>query len=161
MPAPQSFARIVRYTLVLTAGWIVMSGTYDLRTLVVGIAAAVVISWIAGPSPDRTPLRLGRLAAFVPWLIGQIILSNLRVVRLVLSRRMPIQPTMLRRGPGVTGDRALTLVGVSTTLTPGTLTVEIGHGEALIHALDAASAADVRDGVMARRVRDVFGEEAR
>lgn len=136
-----------------------MSGTFDAWTMATGVAAAVVIAWIAAPSPDRTPLRLGRVLTFVPWLIGQIIVSNLRVVRVVLSPRMPIQPTMLRRPPGVTGARALTLVGVSTTLTPGTLTVEIGAGETLVHALDAQSAADVRDGVMAARVRAVAGQE--
>jgi hypothetical protein len=56
------------------------------------------------------------------------------------------------QAPGVIGARALTASGCSTTLTPGTLTIDVGEDEIFVHALDAVSAQDVREGVIARRL---------
>jgi multicomponent Na+:H+ antiporter subunit E len=80
------------------------------------------------------------------------------VARSVLSPTMPISPTFLSQQPGVAGPRALTMLGSSVTLTPGTLTVDVSDGEIFIHALDSASAGDIRDHVIARRVARVFTE---
>lgn len=161
MRARKPVSRIVLLAAVLAAGWYLLSGRSDPFYLSVGLVSAVVIALIARAPADPTPPRLGRLLGFLPWLAGQIVLSNLRVARLVLSPRMPIHPTMIRKAPGVSGGRALTLLGVGTTLTPGTLTVDVEEGETLVHALDARSAAEVRAGVMADRVARVFDGEGR
>lgn len=151
---------IVLLTVILIAGWYVLSGKFDLLHFGTGVVTAVVIALISRAPADTTPPRVGALLVFLPWLAVQVILSNLRVVRLVLSPSMPISPRMIRKPPGIRGGRPLTLLGVSTTLTPGTLTVDISKDEMLVHALDRHSAADVKAGVMAERVARVFGLEA-
>lgn len=115
------------------------------------VVAATFRGWA-----DHTRFRPLRLGFYLPWLMGQILLSNLRVARLVLSRRMAIEPTFLSQPPGVEGDRALTTLGSSITLTPGTLTVDVDRDEIFVHALDSQSARDVRDNVMARQVGRLF-----
>lgn len=160
MSARKSASGIVLLAAILIAGWYVLSGKFDPLHFGTGVVSAVVIALIARAPADSTPPRLGPLLLFLPWLALQVILSNLRVVRLVLTPAMPISPRMIRRSPGVRGGRALTLLGVSTTLTPGTLTVDISEDETLVHALDRHSAADVKAGIMAERVARVFGQEA-
>jgi multicomponent Na+:H+ antiporter subunit E len=106
--------------------------------------------------PDGARFRAGRFLMFLPWLIMQVFISNVRVARAVLSRRMPIRPMFISQAPGVRGERALTMLGSSTTLTPGTLTIDIDRDEMLVHALDEKSAQDTRDQIIAQRVARVF-----
>lgn len=149
----------VVFVAVLIASWSVLSGKFDVLHFGVGVVAAIVIVLIARPPVDATRARIGQLLLFLPWLVGQILISNLRIVRLVLSPSMPISPRLICRRPGVTGGRALTLLGAGITLTPGTLTIDVSEHEVQVHALDGTSAADVKDDVMAVRVARVFGQE--
>ncbi len=160
MGARKTVSGTVLLAAVLIAGWYVLSGKFDVMHFGTGVVAAIVIALIARPPLDATRARIGQLLLFLPWLFGQILLSNLRVARLVLTPTMPISPRMIRKAPGVSGGRALTLLGVSTTLTPGTLTVEVSEHETHVHALDRSSAADIKSGVMSARVARVFGQEA-
>jgi multicomponent Na+:H+ antiporter subunit E len=147
-------------TVLLTAIWYLLSGKFDLLHFGAGVVTALVIALTYVPVADSTAFRAGRFVRYVPWLIWQIVLSNLRVARLVLMRRMPIAPAFVSQRPGVTGPRALTLLGASITLTPGTLTVDVGGDEIFVHALDRTSAQDVREGTIARRVAEIFPAEA-
>jgi multicomponent Na+:H+ antiporter subunit E len=151
---------VVVLTLLLSAIWYLLSGKFDVLHFGAGVLTALLIALNYRPAVDGTAFRVVRFVAYVPWLIGQIVLSNLRVARLVLRREMPISPAFVSVNPGVQGARALTLLGVSTTLTPGTLTVEINDDEMFVHALDHGSAQDVRDGVIARRVARVYEARA-
>jgi multicomponent Na+:H+ antiporter subunit E len=152
---------MVIITAILIAVWYVLSGIVDVLHFGTGVVTAVLIAVTYRAVPDRTRFHAGRFAVYVPWLIWQIIISNLRVARVVLNPRMPIRPTFISQPPGVAGDRALTLLGMSTTLTPGTLTVDVRPDEIFVHALDAASARDMRDAVVASRVAEVFEEAPR
>jgi multicomponent Na+:H+ antiporter subunit E len=158
MRRPQSVTGTFLLTAILIALWYVLSGRFDLLHFGTGVVTAAVIALTFRSVPDTTHFRVGRFLAYAPWLFLQIIISNLRVARVVLSRRMPIRPTFISQSPGVTGDRALTLLGASVTLTPGTLTVDIRPDEIFVHALDTKSAQDMRDGLAAERVAGVFEE---
>ncbi len=151
--------RILVIASILTGIWILLSEKIDFLHLGTGVAAAILISANFVPLRDRTAFAPGRFLFYVPWLATQIFLSNLRVARIVLSRRPAIAPTFISQPPGVVGPRALTMLGASVTLTPGTLTVDVDDGEVFIHALDAASARDVKGNEIARRVARVFGEK--
>jgi multicomponent Na+:H+ antiporter subunit E len=146
----------VLVAVILLAIWWVLSGRFDVLHFGTGVVAAVVIGALYRGVQDTTRFRAGRFVAFVPWLMWQVVISNLRVARLVLSRRMSFRPAFISQAPGVRGSRALTLLGTSTTLTPGTLTIDIGRDEFFIHALDAKSAQDAQQGLIARRVARVF-----
>lgn len=147
-------------TLVLVLIWAVLSGKLDALHFGVGVLGALFIaasfysSRSGGSRSQSFPLL--RFLCFAPWLMWQIFVSNLRIAWLVLNFGKKIEPSFVRACPEMTDPRALTLLGCSITLTPGTLTVDIDENEMLIHALDAASADDIRAGTMTRRVSDVF-----
>jgi multicomponent Na+:H+ antiporter subunit E len=146
----------VLLTLLLTGVWAVLSGRFDLLHMGTGVVVAAAIAFNFPAMKDRTRFRAGRFLLFLPWLVVQVIRSNLRVARSVLSPQLRIAPTFVSRSPDVVGDRALTLLGACTTLTPGTLTVDIDANETFVHALDHHSARDVETGVMSERVARVF-----
>lgn len=152
--------RFAATVVTLTGIWYILSGKFDLIHFGTGVCTALVIAATYKRTADSTRLRPLRLLAYLPWLIWQIVMSNLRVARLVMTPRMPIHPAFLVRPPGVVGDRALTVLGASITLTPGTLTIDMAPDEVFVHALDMKSADDVRDGLAARRVARVFEERA-
>jgi multicomponent Na+:H+ antiporter subunit E len=147
--------------LVLTGIWYLLSGKLDLLHFGAGVLAAATIAATLRPVVDGTTFSPARFLVFLPWMVVQIVVSNLRVARMVLRRRMPVEPAFLRETPGVRGTRALAMLGASITLTPGTLTLDVGEDEVFVHALDAASARDVREKAVARRLADVFRVEAR
>jgi multicomponent Na+:H+ antiporter subunit E len=159
MPRRSTITTMVEAAILIAVWWI-LSGRFDLLHFGTGVVTAIVIAAVARGVPDTTRFQLGRFFLYLPWLIGQVFISNLRVARLVLSRRMPIRPIFISEPPAVVGDRALTLLAASTTLTPGTLTVDVGRDEIFIHALDDKSARDTRDQVIARQVARVFVEPA-
>ncbi len=152
--------KVVLYAMILTATWYALSGKFDLLHFGTGVVTAVVIAVRARSVADGTRFHPVRFLLFVFWLTGQVLMSNLRVARIILSRHMPITPTLVRKPPRVEGDRALAMLGTSTTLTPGTLTVDVEQDEMLVHALDSRSVDEVRRGLIARRIAHVFGQEA-
>jgi multicomponent Na+:H+ antiporter subunit E len=149
-------ARFLVTAAVLLGVWWVLSGRFDLLHFGTGVLAALVIAADVKRIQDRTRFRPLRFLLFLPWLFVQIVISNLRVARMVLDPRMPIAPAFIRQAPGVVGERALTTLGCSVTLTPGTLTVDVTKEEIFVHALDRKSARDTRAGLVARRVARVF-----
>jgi multicomponent Na+:H+ antiporter subunit E len=158
----KSAGSVLLLTLVLSGIWYLLSGMFDLLHFGTGVAAAFLIALSVIPVQDTATFRFGRFLLYVPWLLGQIVISNLRVARVVLSRNVSIAPAFIAQPPGVRGARALTTLGCSITLTPGTLTIDVDEGEIFVHALDAASADDVRANVTADRVSRLFHDgEAR
>lgn len=97
------------------------------------------------------------LAAFV----REFTLSVLRVTRLVLSPKMSIQPAVFTFPLTLTRDFEITLLANLITLTPGTLTIDVGDDRKslLVHAIDCpdpdAARKDIADG-FERLIREAF-----
>jgi multicomponent Na+:H+ antiporter subunit E len=151
----EALMRFVWTTIILVAMWCVLSGKFDAMHLGVGVlTAAAVAAGVHLRSPRAMPLL--KLVAYLPWLLMQVVKSNVHVARLVLLRFEDVKPRFVRIEPGLRGDRPVTLLGCSITLTPGTVTVDTDGRWLLVHALDASSASDLEEGAMARRVARVF-----
>lgn len=151
-----TFARFLRTTIALAAGWVILSQVFDAFHLGLGILAALALAALRTRRRATGAFPIGRFLRYMPWLLGQVFVSNLRVARLALSPRLRLSPRLLRIPPGVTGRPALTLLGCSITLTPGTVTVDATPDTLVVHALDAASAGDIERGIAARRVQALF-----
>jgi len=158
----ETWGRFVLTAAVLYAVWIVLSGRFYPQYLVIGAIGSIAIAMGLFPWRSQTLFPLIRFIAFLPWLLLQIVISNLRVARTALSPLSSIQPQFVKVDPGLgalnANERALTILGCAITLTPGTLTVDITPDELYVHALDAESAQDIREGTMARRVVGMFGK---
>jgi multicomponent Na+:H+ antiporter subunit E len=146
--------------VVCVAFWLVLSGHYTLLYVGLGIVSAALVTWLNRRDEIVSDVvrALPRLVTYLPWLLVQIVRSNLQVARLVLDPRLPIDPVVVRVRTGMRQDLAVATLANSITLTPGTVTVDIDGDELVIHALTPDTAAGVVAGEMARRVARVYGE---
>ena len=149
-------------TLALAASlfvfWLLLSGIYTPFLVVSGLGASVAVALLAQRMEvaDREghPIHLGLAAlAYWPWLLKEIFRSGWQVTRIILDPRLPISPVFVRFRPSQKSTVALATHANSITLTPGTITVEAGHDEFLVHALTREGAAGVVGSEMDRRVR--------
>ena len=97
-------------------------------------------------------LALRALLVYWPWLIKEIIKSALQVAAIILNPRLQISPTLLRVPTTQKTDVGRTTLANSITLTPGTISVEVGEDNILVHALTRSGARGLADGEMDRRV---------
>lgn len=68
-------------------------------------------------------------------LLINIIKSNVEVARIVLSKKMPIDPGFVKIKQKLKKELNQALFANAITLTPGTLTVDMSHEEIVVHGL--------------------------
>ena len=97
------------------------------------------------------PLGL-RTLLYLPWLLWQILKSNIEVSRIILSPKLPISPRLLKVQSTQQTKTGEVLYANSITLTPGTISLDVQDHTILVHALTEASAKGVEQGDMDLRV---------
>ncbi len=150
---------------ILVAFWIFMSGLFDAWHLGLGIVSCALVAYLSSDllfKKFMSGTRLKETRAFVgylPWLLYQIYLANIYVVKVSLGRNLDarIFPHIIKFKTRLKSEMALTAFANSITLTPGTITVDIKDGYFYVHALDK-SLADSLPGEMEDRVARIYGE---
>jgi len=140
-------------------------GLFDLITgVATGLVVAISLSSVSfyrDPSLVQSPKRIFRGLVYVPYLLYEIIVSNLVVARVILDPRLDIDPRMTRVRVFVGSGFPLTTLANSITLTPGTLTVKADDQDLYVHSLVPFARDGLFDGSLERWVRFVFyGREA-
>jgi multicomponent Na+:H+ antiporter subunit E len=143
----------------LMAGWLLMSGIYNGLLIAFGIASCLLCTWLSLRigATDREGLPthlLARLPAYLVWLIGEIISSNIATAKIIL--RGTSDPEIFEVPANQSTAAGLANYANSITLTPGTVTVDIdeaksGSSRFLVHALHPQFGDDVRSGDMDER----------
>lgn len=148
--------------VVCVAFWLVLSGHYTPLNIGLGLVSAAIVTWLNRRDEIVSDVvrALPGLARYTPWLLWQIVQSNVQVTRVVLHPRLPIDPVVVRIRTAMHGDLAVATFANSITLTPGTVTVDIDGDELVVHALTPESAAGAAGGEMARRVARAYGKAA-
>ena len=147
--------------VVLYGFWLLLSGYFTVFLLAAGAGSALAVLLFARRmgiiDHEGHPLDLNWRAqlSYLPWLAGQIVKAAWDVSRRILDPRLPISPTLARFRPSQQTDLGLVIHANSITLTPGTISVEVGRSEFLVHALTAESAASLAGSEMDRRVTDL------
>lgn len=158
--------RLRRFVLKTTAFfviWLFVSGQIKPYYVVLGLCCSAAVAWVdmhRSAAPRHVFPWLG-FAWYLPWLAWRVVASSWHVTRLILSPALPIDPQMIRYPARLRDHAALTLLGNSITLTPGTVTVEISPRELVVHAIDRPSGSDLTSGAMENRVARVFAARER
>lgn len=127
------------------------------------VALGVAYLGVRSGYTDEEGHPIGYLAhglVYWPWLIVEIAKSALGVARIIVDPKLPISPRLIRAKASQRTAVGIATYANSITLTPGTITVEVNRREQefLVHALTEATAADVVEGSMDRRVSAFEGE---
>jgi multicomponent Na+:H+ antiporter subunit E len=150
--------RWVFLTAVLFGFWAVLS--FEITNpfllgsglLTAGVAAALSIHRKLVPEGD-VAFHLRTLVTYLPWLLWQIFAANGRVIRVVWSPELPIDPRMVEVPCSLSTHLGRAIYANSITLTPGTVTVLVEENRLLVHALTAQDEADLLSGAMESRIK--------
>lgn len=152
--------RTVVAAMLFAAIWLVWSGIYTPLLLGLGALSCGLVLLLAKRtgffSTDVYTLHLGlRLPRFWLWLFKELVLANIAVARVVLSRHMPIDPTLVTIDASHLSPAAQATLANSITLTPGTVCHDIDRGHIEVHCLTRANAEDLQKGEMLRRISEL------
>ncbi len=151
------FARMLILLLLLFAVWVLWSGYLKPLLLGLGAFSCILTVWIVRRMGYFDDAKFAfhydwRLLGFWAWLAGEVVKSSIEVARIVLRRRIEIEPTVVDIDGSGLGPVDLAVLGNSITLTPGTLTLDVYEGRLRVHALTREGAAALESGEMQRRV---------
>jgi multicomponent Na+:H+ antiporter subunit E len=146
----------------LFAVWLLLSGHYTATLIGYGglscLAVVALVGHLGILDAEALPAHLGiRPFLYFPWLMKEIVLSNIAVARVILTPGLPIRPRLLRVAASQQSDVGRVTYANSITLTPGTITLDVRDGTLLVHALTTESAEGLLSGDMDRRVARLEG----
>ncbi len=150
-------ARSAALLVALAVLWMLLSGYFKPLLLGLGVASCVGVTWLSVRLRvvDREGFAMEwllPLLRYLPWLLWQIVLSNIDVARRILARQPAISPTMVTVTPQQRTDLGRVMFANSITLTPGTLSILVDENRILVHALSRSGGEDLLEGAMNRRV---------
>jgi Multisubunit Na+/H+ antiporter, MnhE subunit len=138
--------------------WTAITDSFTLPNLVLGfVLGFIVLSIVREPIGTMRYFTRGRkilsLALMFFW---ELLLSGIRVARVVLSRDMGLKPGFIAFPLTVDRDFEITLLANLITLTPGTLSVDVSEDRRYlyVHGIDMpdpeAVITDIRNGFEAK-----------
>ena len=155
----QKKRQLYRLAITLSFLWVLLSGIFTPLHLSLGLISIVIALYISVRMDvlmhKKQPLyfRFLRVLQYFVWLIGQILLSNLDVVRRIFSPTLDIKPILKAIPSSQETELGRVIYANSITLTPGTVAINIAkNGDVLVHALHADVLSDLEKGTMGKRV---------
>lgn len=152
--------------------WLGLSGSFTTKFLIYGVLTSAVTAWITYPLllvPNQAGTKkyfvfgisVPRFISYAFWLLWQLVLANIDVLRATSSQNLDIDPKVVRFYFKPDNPMATVVLANSITLTPGTVTLNVtDEGIYEIHALTEGAAAGICEGGMQRKVAELFGEKA-
>lgn len=145
--------------------WWVLSGYTKILLISLGVVSVLFAAFVARRmnvvDDESHPFHLSmKLVRYWGYLLWQIVVSNLKMVQIILSPNPDINPRIVT--VKITQHSALgkVVLGNSVTLTPGTVTLEIEGDTMVVHALNEATALDIERGSFDQRVPDGIEDKA-
>lgn len=126
--------------LVLFATWMLWSGHTDVLLVSFGLVSCALVVWLGHRLQvlDREgfPLELfSQLLGYIPWVLWQVVKSNLDVARIILSPSLPVRSHLVQIDVKQRTPLGQAIHANTITLTPGTFTLDVRDNTFLIHTL--------------------------
>ncbi len=139
--------------------WLLTQG--DTESWVVGVPSiilAALLSLHTLPLGEwRWNIRpLGTLQ-FLLYFLRQSVISSVDVARRVMHPAMPLQPGLVEYKYRITGEHARVLMANTTSLLPGTLSVELADDKLLVHSLDVGADVQGELRILEKRIAAIYG----
>ena len=162
---------LVGMAILLFAFWMGLAGRTEVKFIVYGLLTAGVTAWITYPLlllPNKDgskkyfalSISIPKFFSYIVWLMWQLLLANLDVMKATTSEVLDINPQIVRFYFRADNPMAAVVLADSITLTPGTVTMNVTEdGLFEIHALTVNAAEGLKDGSFQKKVADLYGEK--
>ncbi|MEX0970735.1 MAG: Na+/H+ antiporter subunit E [Paracoccaceae bacterium] len=151
-------------TLMLAVVWVMLQNELSAGMVVFGLILGTAIPVATAPWwPDRPQrFRWGKMLAYCTMVVGDIIVANIHVAWIVLTKpNAKIRSAWVIIPLDLRAPEAISVLAGTITLTPGTISTDLSDGGhcLLVHALDTDNPDDVRDAIKQRyerRLMEIF-----
>ncbi|MCF2869554.1 Na+/H+ antiporter subunit E [Octadecabacter sp. G9-8] len=151
-------------TVLLAVVWILLQGELTAGMAVFGVILGTIIPRAtANWWPDRPMgFRLGRMLGYMALVLWDILIANVQVAWIILTRRnSKLRATWVTIPLDLRSPEAITVLAGTITLTPGTVSADLSSDgrSLLVHVLDTPDPDAVRDEIKQRyeaRLKEIF-----
>lgn len=150
---------LILLAIALSATWLLWSGHFDEPfILILGGCSVLLTLWVSARmgviDEEGVPAELGirPFTNFGPWLMWEIIKSNLEVTKIILSPKLKLRRNLIEVSADPKSEIGKVILANSITLTPGTVSVNLQDDRILVHALSFEGAEEDLSGEMSARV---------
>ncbi len=156
----------IALALALAGFWVLLSGYWLTLIVSLGVASIILCVFLAWRMDvcdhEGHPVHLTvRGLTYFPWLIKEIMMSNIAVAKAILGGPNAVRPQILRVKANQSDDLGLTVYANSITLTPGTVSISVDDNYITVHALMNDTADGLRTGEMDDKVCVLMGDKPR
>ncbi len=128
------------YIIAFLAFWTILAERVTISSTVFGLLIAILIyayvnKSYKGVKAIKSIKLIPVWLLFLLQLIGEIVIANLQVAKIVLSKDMDIAPEVVTYKTKLDSEILRTILANAITLTPGTMTVDIEGSLLKIHCL--------------------------
>lgn len=137
--------------------WLLLSGHFTPWFFFLGLVSTAVAVFFAlrMDVADEEGVPVAHLSlhflTYLPWLVWEVVKSNVQMARIVLDPKLPIRPGIVRVKGKQRTDLGRVIFANSITMTPGTVTIAVVGEELQVHGITEVGLADLEDGEMNRR----------
>ncbi|NLI62121.1 MAG: Na+/H+ antiporter subunit E [Methanosarcinaceae archaeon] len=168
--------RITKFmtALVLTVVWILISGSYSLGNIILGLIISYLIlhsfkdMYTFTDTPWQLIKKIPKKIKYVFILFWEIIKANFYVLYKILQPKLDIKPGIIAYPFDTTNGISTVMLANTITLTPGTFIIDVhvkdkrlkGPGIYYIHSIYVSSPKEVRDSIkqtLEKYVEEAFG----
>ena len=148
----------ISLSLTLGAFWLLNSDYNTPLILSLGVVSVAFVIYLARRMDvvdhESQPVQLTTsLPGYYVWLVKEIILANISVVKHVWLGNQTISPTLATLKASQVTDMGRVIYATSITLTPGTVAVDLAGDQIVVHALLRENIEALAAGEMDRRVK--------
>lgn len=149
------------FAVLLFTLWIFLSGHFTPLLLILGGVSVVLTVYISMRMDlvdhESYPIHISpKLPAFFVYIIFEIVLANIDVVKRIFKvGGKNISPEFIEVPVPQKTDLGRAIYANAITLTPGTVSVDLGEDKVLVHALTKEAAEELLSGEMAKMIPDI------
>ncbi|MGH1440362.1 MAG: Na+/H+ antiporter subunit E [Cellvibrionaceae bacterium] len=155
----QQRKQFFRLLITLAILWLLLSGMFKPLQMILGLISIAIVCYLSVNMKvlmhRGQPLyfRFIYVVKYCGWLIVQILLSNLDVVKRIFHPDLPIKPLLKAIPARQKTELGRVVYANSITLTPGTVAINIAkNGDILVHALHEDAIYELETEKMGKRV---------
>jgi multicomponent Na+:H+ antiporter subunit E len=155
--------------LLLALAWVGLNGRFALDTLLAGAVLGRIVLLVLSGGGVLSRAEVGRMErafSLLAYLLWQIVLANMRLVRDVVSIHHRMRPGVIQLPLSITTDGEILLLAAMINITPGSVALDVSEDRRImyVHVMHITTPDEARQEIkrgFERRILELRGEETR